>query len=305
MDSARIAVISVCMNDGAVLPQFIENIRKWDAPQYHHIFVDNGSSDSSICLLRRHFPDATIVESSVNVGTTGAYNIGIRVAQAKGIEYIQFLAVDTLLAPICLRTLVAEMERCPQIGAIGPILFKSHDKRLVECMGFKINKDWTFHPCYGGRREPLNFPDMLDVDYIDGGSALFRASALAKTGLLNEQLFMYGEDVDICLCLKRKGYRVIATGKARCWHRHSEIRRADPRPRPYQVFYEHRNQFYLARRNKDRIDKSAFYLGLLKRLPRKIAYFVVREHSSRLAWIYLESLWNGLNCRMGKTKYVQ
>jgi GT2 family glycosyltransferase len=130
-------------------------------------------------------------------------------------------------------------------------------------------------------------------------------SALEKCGALDERLFMYGEDVDICLRLRQVGYRVVATAKTAAWHRHTEIRMTDRRPRPYRVLYQHRNQVYLAKKHCSSAVRRSYYLGLIKRLPRQLAYFALREHSIRLSYIYLEALWDGFMNKMGKTKYVQ
>jgi hypothetical protein len=301
----RIAVVSVCLNDEKVLPLFLANMQMWENANFHYIFVDNGSSDCSLDLVRSRLEAVTIIKLCRNLGTTGAYNYGIRRAQEMGADYALLLALDVLLAPECLWILINEMDAHPDIGAIGPILLKSHDKGLVECMGFTINRDRSFSPNFGAQRELLSLPATLDTDYIDGGTSLFRMSALEKIGLLDERLFMYNEDVDICLRLKHQGYRIVATAKTRAWHRHSEIRMADPRPRPYQVFYQLRNQVYLVKKHSPRTERLLYYLGLIRRMPRQLAYFAVREHSMFLAAVYLEALWHGLTDRMGKTKYVQ
>jgi hypothetical protein len=79
----------------------------------------------------------------------------------------------------------------------------------------------------------------------------------------------------------------------------------DRRPRPYQVLYQHRNQVYLAKKHCSSAVRRSYYLALIKRLPRQLVYFALREHSIRLSYIYLRSLWDGFTNKMGKTKYVQ
>lgn len=280
-------------------------MREWNNLQYNYIFIDNGSRDRSLELVRQGCPDAIIVKMSENRGTTGAYNHGIRLAQEIGAQYIQLLALDVLLPSDCLSVLTEEMAADPKIGAIGPILFRSHDRGQIECMGFHKLADWSFRPNYGGRSEPLPLPAMLDVDYIDGGTALFRVSALRQTGLMDERLFMYCEDADMGLRLKKSGYKVIATAKTRAWHRHQEIQIEEGRQKPFQVYYLHRNQVYLAKKHATCSEKLLFYGGVLRRFPRLAAYFLFRQKSVRLAWIHLEALWHGLSGKMGKTKYVQ
>lgn len=302
---SKVAVISVCLNDEKNLSLFLENMKEWSYDNYQFMLVDNGSKDRSVEMVRDRCPGTVVVQLGQNLGTTGGYNRGIRKAQEMGVDYVMLLALDVLLAPDCIRVLVDELDAQPQIGAIGPILFKSHDRELVECMGFTVDRrDWSFSANYGGQREPLAFPLILDADYIDGGTSLFRLSAL-EVGLLDEQLFMYGEDADMCLRLRHQGYRVVATSNTRACHRHTEIRRASPHPRPYQVYYMYRNLIYLVRKHGSPSERRAYYLRLISQMPRSLAYYAVRERSPRLAAVYIEAILHGLMGKMGKTKYVQ
>ena len=99
----KLAIISVCLNDERVLPGFLSNMREWDNKEFRFILVDNGSRDSSLELVRRGRPDVMIVQLNENLGTTGAYNHGIRCAREMGSQYVQFLALDVLSAPDCLK----------------------------------------------------------------------------------------------------------------------------------------------------------------------------------------------------------
>lgn len=280
-------------------------MREWDNTNFKYIVVDNGSRDSSLALVRQGCPDAIIVKLKENLGTTGAYNHGIRLAQKMGVQYVQILALDVLLAPDCLSVLTEEMAADPKIGTIGPILFRSHERGQVECMGFQKMSDWSFRPNFGGQHEPLPLPALLDVDYVDGGTSLFRVSALQRVGLMDERLFMYCEDADMGLRLKQSGYRVMATAKTRAWHRHQEILMGERRQKPFQIYYLHRNQVFLAKKHATRLERLVFYVGVLARLPRLAAYFLLRQRSVGLARVHLEALWHGLIGKMGKTKYVQ
>ena len=301
----RLSVVSVCLNDAKVLPLFLDNMETWETRDLHYVVADNGSSDGSPEMILERFPAVDIVRMDLNRGTTGGYNRALERVREKGSEYVLFLALDVLLAPDCLRVLTSLLEERPEIGAAGPVLFKSNDRSLVECMGFRIAYDWSYVPYLGGRRESMDMPETVDVDYIDGGTALFRMSALDRAGSLDESLFMYGEDVDICLRLRKQGYRIAAASRARAWHRHTEILLASGRVQPYQVYYLHRNRGYIVAKHASGAGKLAYYLGVLARLPRHLAFYLARQRNARLARIHLEALWHGLTKRMGKTNYVQ
>jgi len=301
----KVAVISVCLNDEEALPPFLANVQQWTYKAFEYIFVDNASTDATPDLLRAQNSAFRVVQAHRNLGTTGGYNRGIRMAAELRVDYVMLLALDVLLEPESLRILIGILDDNPDIAAVGPILFKSHDPTLVESMGFQIDeRDWTITTHLGGQREPRDMPGLVDASYIDGGTSLFRLSALQKVGLLDERLFMYGEDVDICIRLRRAGFRVVSTSKTRAWHRHTEIRRAESVPRPYYLYYVARNMLYLVRKHSTKSGRRAYYRRVVKALPRTLAYFSLRKKKPALGLIHLEGIVHGMVGKMGKTKYV-
>ena len=301
----RVTIISVCLNNEKVLPLFLDQMQKWSYTDFHYILVDNGSRDHSVEMVRSRIGNASIIELGQNLGTTGGFNRGFEETRRWGAEYVMWLSPDVLLAPDCLGLLVDELDRQPKVGAVGPVLFKSHDLSLVESAGFTVDRrDWSIYANYGGQREPLTITPTLYADYIDGGTTLFRLSALEKVGLLDEVLFMYSEDLDMCLRLREAGYEVVVVSKARAWHRHTEIRQEDQDPRPYEVYYMYRNLTYLVRRRAPSSERRAYYARLLRQLPKFLGYFFICKKSPQLALVYVEALLHGLTGRMGKTRYV-
>ena len=171
-------------------------------------------------------------------------------------------------------------------------------------MGFELNRsNWSIKPNYYGCKV-VGLPLILDVAYVDGGTSLFRLSALRAVGGLDEQLFMYAEDFDVCLRLHQRGYRVAVTSKTRAWHRHTEIRMADSRVRPHEVYYLHRNVVYLVRKRASIPQRVVFFLSLARTFPRYLAYFAIRRREPRLIFVYIEALIHGALGLMGRAKYI-
>src|SRR3954470_9663440 len=83
------------------------------------IVVDNGSVDDSVEMVRRDWPSVRLLENEENVGFTRANNQAIRVSSGK---YLLLINSDALLTPGCLDEMIAQMEREPRVGAVGPRL---------------------------------------------------------------------------------------------------------------------------------------------------------------------------------------
>jgi len=301
-----IAILSVCLNDEQKLPLFLANMATWSCRDYQFYLIDNGSTDQSLQMVAASGQATKIIRLGRNQGTTGGYNEGIRQALAAGAEYIMFLALDVTLAPDAIQRLAALMDASPEFGVLAPCLYYSHDVERVNVMGLKLHPvDWHWENVYGEHVGPLDCGRVLEFDYVDGGTSMFRSEALKRVGLLDEMLFMYAEDQDICLRLNDAGYRVGAAPEASAWHRHMELSHGMMYSRPYEVFYCQRNSVYLMRKHAKRACPGAYWRALARALISQPAYYLVRRHSPRLAFICLEGLFHGLCGWMGKTKYVK
>jgi GT2 family glycosyltransferase len=301
-----IAILSVCLNDEAKLPLFLENMATWSCRNYEYYLIDNGSTDRSLALVEASGMATKIIRLPSNLSTTGGYNEGIRHALAAGAEYIMFLALDALLAPDVLERLRTALEVSPELGVVAPSLYFSHDPTRVETMGFALDRsNWRWRTLLHGPPGSSSAPGIFEVDYVDGGTSFYRAAAIQRIGGFDEQIFMYGDDQDMCLRLQLAGYKVATVTTAHAWHRHVELNRGIMYSRPYEIFYLHRNTVYLMRKHAASVRRGAYLRALWRECMLQPAYFLIRQRSLRQACICLEGVVHGLLGRMGKTKYVR
>lgn len=179
------------------------------------IVVDNASGDGSIDYVRRMFPDFTYIENSENVGFARANNIGIR--RGTG-EYVMLLNPDTFideqLIPDCIHLLDSD----PSIGATGVRMLNQDGTFALEsrrgvptpftafCKMTGLNSLFPHSHTFG--RYYMRYLDEHEanpVEVISGACMFIRRSVLDKCGLLDENFFMYGEDIDL-------SYRMLQTG---------------------------------------------------------------------------------------------
>lgn len=179
---------------------------------YEIIFVDNASNDNSLKYISENYPQVIAIENKENLGFAAGNNIGV--ANSSG-EYILLLNNDTILLSE-LTSALGLLEFIPTIGVVGiKMLGKNHEYRMSTghfvspLRLFKISslhkKDGKF---YNG-----DFPNSNDmyykVDWVEGSFLLTRRKIWEKLGGLDEEYFMYVEDMDFCKNVKNIGYECV------------------------------------------------------------------------------------------------
>lgn len=181
------------------------------------IVVDNGSSDGSQEMMREHFPDITYVYQRENLGFSKANNMGIR--QAKG-EYVLLLNPDTVVQEDTFARCIRFMDDHANAGGMGVKMLDGHGKFLPESKRGLPTPSVAFYKVFGlssifprskrfGKYH-LGYLDenkVHEVDVLSGAFMLMRKSVLDNIGLLDEDYFMYGEDIDLSYRIQKGGFK--------------------------------------------------------------------------------------------------
>lgn len=169
--------------------------------------VDNDSTDGSIPYLRERFPGVKYIENKANLGFSRANNVAIR--QASG-EYVLLLNPDTTINPDVLRECIAFADQHPKSGAIG-VRMHNEDGTIAPESRRAVPTPWIALTKYLGHSRryymswlPWDKPGRIEV--VSGAFCFLRHEALKRVGLLDEDYFMYGEDIDLSYQLLRHGY---------------------------------------------------------------------------------------------------
>lgn len=213
----KLSIVIVNYNVKYYLEQCLCSVYKAvDNLQAEVLVVDNASTDGSEAYLTGRFPQLTYIQNKANVGFARANNQAIR--QATG-EYVLLLNPDTLLPEDMLEQAVRFMDGHPRAGAAGAKMLTADGSFLPESKRGYPTLVATFGKLTGlGRLFPRSKglggyycngldPDAVHrVEVLAGAFMLLRASALEKTGLLDEDFFMYGEDIDLSCRMAEAGY---------------------------------------------------------------------------------------------------
>lgn len=215
MPSLTLSVVIVNWNTRALLAECITTLRRETAAIAHDIWVvDNGSSDDSVAMLRRDFPDVNVIESQVNLGFAGANNLAMERSTGR---YLLLLNTDALMTPGSLLALLQLAEATPRAGIIGAHLLNPDGSFQASYTNFPtLWQEFLILSTLGrrlrGPRYPSHGAEMARgpqrVDYVEGACLLVRRTAFAAIGGLDEGYFMYAEEVDWCKRMHAAGWEV-------------------------------------------------------------------------------------------------
>ncbi len=207
-----LSIVIVSRNTSSLLADCLRSIPAGAEAQSHEIIVvDNASSDGSAEMVAREYPRVQLIRNSVNVGYARANNQGIRLSQGR---YLLLLNSDTIVPAGALSALGQFMDDHPDAAACGPRLARTdgltqpfafgNDPTLAYLLARGWNRlifrrslhDWETH-------------NVQPVDWVSGAALIARHDAIDQVGGFDERFFMYFEDNDLCLRLRRAGWQVI------------------------------------------------------------------------------------------------
>ena len=213
----KLSVIIVNYNVKFYLEQCLLSVFKATKNIATEVFVvDNHSRDGSVDYLTDRFPSVNIISRNHNLGFARANNIAIR--QCSG-DYVLLLNPDTIVGENALDEVVAFMDAHPKAGGVGVCMLKVDGTPAMESRrGFptpltafykmsglcaRFPKSRRFGHYYMGY---LPWSSAERIEVISGAFCMVRHEALDKIGLLDEDFFMYGEDIDLSYRLLKGGY---------------------------------------------------------------------------------------------------
>ncbi|HEY52112.1 MAG TPA: glycosyltransferase family 2 protein [Caldilineae bacterium] len=217
----------------------------------HVTVVDNKSSDGSLDMVKKAFPQARAIAAPHNGGFAYANNLGLRSygfeqgASPDGLpRYALLLNPDTELPPTALAAMLDLMERRPELGAAGPKLILpdgSLDKACRRAFpnpqsfiyrGLGLSKLFPNSPRFAQYNLTfLHEDEEAEVDSVVGAFMLVRREAIIGAGLLDEAFFMHGEDLDWAFRIKQQGWKIWYYPAVQVLHHKGAASRGNPRVR--------------------------------------------------------------------------
>ena len=226
--SVELSVVIVAWNARHYLELCLESLAKEPPRRSMEVLVvDNASADDTIEMVESKFPWVKLIKSRENLGFSKGNNVAIRRCQGR---YIALVNPDVIVFPGCLDALADFLDQNPRVGNVGPRVFNPDMTKQSTCRRFPTL--WN-NFCSATRLENIlkgsrffagehmfYFPHdrTRAVDVIVGCFSMIRREAFDDVGLLDEGLFMYGDDVDWCRRAWNAGWQVVFYPGARAIH---------------------------------------------------------------------------------------
>lgn len=295
----KVAAVVVTYNRKELLRECLEALLNQTSPLDEIIVINNASTDGTAQLLVEQFPQLAGVTLPENRGGAGGFHEGIRLAYEKGHDWIWVMDDDAIPEDGALKKLIeSEALRDTTVYALASVVL---DKARVICTGHRR--------LFDRRRGIEHHADIksysheaFDVDTASFVGMFIGRHAVGSVGLPEKDLFIYYDDTEYCLRIRRQGGRIVTVPSSAIVHMTGECggkRKRDRRASlSWREFYGRRNRLYAYRKHGDL--GFRFYVAELISVARSQAGIVLfRKNklvSTRILW---KSLFDGLRGSLG------
>lgn len=205
----KLSIVIVSYNVRHYLNQCLESVLRATKNLDSEIFVvDNDSKDDTVAYIKQHYgSQIKLIESHRNLGFARANNIAIK--QSAG-EYVLLLNPDTFVAEDALAEVIDFMDAHPKAGGAGVMMHNAdgsiarESRRAIPTPYISFLKMMGYSDRYYMSNLAWDSPQQIEV--MSGAFCMLRRQALDKAGLLDEDFFMYGEDIDLSYRIIKSGY---------------------------------------------------------------------------------------------------
>jgi GT2 family glycosyltransferase len=239
----HVTVIVPNFNGRSYLEECLDSLQGQSYDNYSLILVDNASSDGSAELARSSFPQVELVENTRNIGFAGGCNAGIRRALKGDTKYLVLVNSDTSADRDWLSELVAVAESDERIGICQSMIYMAGRPQVINTAG---NESHFLAFGYCGHyleTDSGQFGEVHDIPFASGSSMLARREVFEQIGLMDEDLFLYQEDLDLCWRARLAGWRVVLAPRSKIYHHYSFSRNDE------KFYYLERNRLLVSLKN--------------------------------------------------------
>ena len=225
------------------------------------IVVDNASKENEASIIEQRYPMVKVIRSPQNLGFAGGNNLGIKAAHG---EYLFFLNNDTVLRHQTsdIRPLINRLESSDKIGAVCPKIRFSWEHHPIQYAGYTPLSPITMrnHAIGFGEDDHGQYDTPHPTPYAHGAAMMVKREVIDKAGFMPECYFLYYEELDWSMMIRRAGYDIWYEPACTIYHKESQTTGQTSALRTYYVT---RNRLLFVRRNNRSHTRYVTYLYLI------------------------------------------
>lgn len=294
MSESKVSIITVNYNQAETTCALLQSIREQDFRAVEVIVVDNASQENPEDLIKNRFPEVVFLRSEQNLGFAGGNNLALPYATG---DYLFFVNNDAELTDGAIENMLDLFRNQPNAGIVSPLICYMHDDSAITPDLIQYAGMTLVHPLTGrnqtvGNREPDHgqFTKPVQTAYAHGAAMMVRRKVLEQVGPMDEQFFLYYEELDWCERIRRQGWEIWMQPLARVYHKESlTVQKLGS----LKTYYLNRNRIRFVRRYSKPLQRLGFYffLGFVT-LPKNFIVYTLRGEWDNLSAFLRAIRWN-------------
>ena len=242
----RLSVITVNYNGLRDTCALLDHLA-FDHNDTEVIVVDNGSANNEAETIASRYANVKCIRSERNLGFAGGNNLGIRHAQGK---YLFLVNNDTEVSMNDIDMLIKRIDTSEHIGIVCPKIRFFYGDRHIQYAGFTPMSRITCrnHGIGYDEADIGQYDTPRQTAFAHGAAMMARRDTVNKVGLIPECYFLYYEEMDWSMMMKRNGYQIWYEPSATVYHKESQSTGANS---PLKTYYLTRNRLLFIKRNSE------------------------------------------------------
>lgn len=284
MNKGKIGIVIVNYNGEAYQNDALRTLYESTYQNFEIIIVDSASKDRSIELAKENYPQIHYLLQEENVGVAKGNNIGIRYAiEQLDCEYVLLINNDIEIDPNNIQEL---MNKADEGTITVPKIYYYEPKDMLWFAGGEMywNRGESGH-IGNFETDKGQYDKERIIGYAPTCCMLIHRNVFEKIGYIDETVFMYFDDTDLCVRINDAGYQIKYIPSARMWHKVSSS--GGGMDSKVYVYYNFRNKFYFMNKYKNRLQFPARIFTYTKLLAKFVLSPVYKKNDKYIlkAWL--------------------
>ena len=229
------------------------------------IVVDNASKEDEATIIEQRYPQVKVIRSKENLGFAGGNNLGIKASHGKYLFFINndiVLHTSYIIHQTSFRPLIDRLESSEKVGMVCPKIRFAWGDNPIQFAGYTPLSKITMrnHAIGCGESDYGQYDTAHPTPYAHGAAMMVKREAIEKAGLMPECYFLYYEELDWSMMMRRAGYDIWYEPAVTVYHKESQT---TGQQSPLRTYYITRNRLLFVKRNNPNASRYRSYLYLI------------------------------------------